>query len=112
MERPREVRHYTTTRQLLCDGAVVSIYPADDNVVRPAPVDDLDRFCVPTPFVQDGTSPFYGFVLADRPSGIDPQATFVLARVTRKDDVDAVVARFSLLRSGSSFHTHISGVNQ
>ena len=93
-----------TTRPLLRDGAVVSIYPANDNVVRPSPVDDLDRFCAPAPFVQDGTSPFYGFFLADLPSGVDPHATFVVTRVTGEDNVDAVVARLFLLRalSGST----------
>jgi hypothetical protein len=58
-------------------------------------------------FVQDGTSPFYGFVLADRLSGVDSHATFVLTRVTGEDDVDAVVARLSLLRALSRSHMHV-----
>src|SRR5215210_4583181 len=70
--------------------AIVSIYPANGNVVRPSPVDDLDRSCTPVLFVQDGAGPFYGCVLADRLPSVDPHATFVLARGTGEDDVDAV----------------------
>jgi len=99
IERPRQSRPDVTAAPLLSDRAIVSNYPANDYVVRPSPVDDLDRFCLSAPLAQDGTSPFYGFVLADRPSGVDSHATFVLTRVTREDDVDAVVARLLLLRA-------------
>ena len=98
--RPRQARPDPRTGPLLPDGTIVSIYPANDNVVRPAPVDDLDRFCAPAWFVQDGTGPFYGFVLADRPSGVDPHPTFSLTRITGEDDVDAVVARLSSFGPG------------
>jgi hypothetical protein len=91
------------TRPLPCDGAIVSVYPANGNAVRPSPVDDLDRSCAPVPLVQDGAGPFYGCVLADRLSSVDPHATFVLTRGTGEDDVDAVVARFSTFGSGVDF---------
>ena len=71
-------------RALLCDGAIVSIYPANGVAVRPSPVDDLDRSCTPIVFVQDGAGSFYGCVLADRLSSVDPHATFVLTRGTGK----------------------------
>src|SRR5215210_6207899 len=84
--------------------AIVSIYPANGNVVRPSPVDDLDRSCTPVLFVQDGAGPFYGCVLADRLPSVDPHATFVLARGTGEDDVGA---RLFHLRVGSRFHAHM-----
>ena len=106
-EQPRRVWPYATIRPLLHDRAVVPIYPANDNVVRPSPVDDLDRSYASAPFVQDGTCPFYGFVLADRLTGVDPHATFVLTRVTREDDVDAVVTHLVLLRTRSRSYTRV-----
>src|SRR5215207_4478923 len=101
------VSPYAVTRSLPCDRAIISIYPSNGNVVRPSPVDDLDSPCAPVLFVQDGAGPFYGCVLTDRLPSVDPHATFVLARVTGEDYVDAVIARLFHLRIGSRFHAHI-----
>jgi hypothetical protein len=73
--------------------ASVLVHAMNDGNLRPFPVDDFDRFCTPALFVQDGTGPFSGFVLAECPPGVDPHSTFVLTRVTGEDDVNAVVAR-------------------
>jgi hypothetical protein len=81
--------------------ASVLVHAVNDGGLRPSPVDDFDRFCTPALFVQDGAGPFSGFVLADRPPGVDPQSTSVLTRVTGEDDVKAIVARFYSFGVGS-----------
>jgi hypothetical protein len=74
--------------------ASILVHAVNNGVLRPSPADDFDRFCTPALLVQDGAGPFSGFVLADRPPGVDPHSTFVLTRLRGEDDVKAVVARF------------------
>src|SRR5215216_3886261 len=83
--------------------ASVLVHVVNEGVLRPSPVDDFDRFCTPALFVQDGAGPFSGFVLADRPPGVDPQSTFVLTRLTGEDDVKTIVARSYSFGVGSCF---------